>query len=286
MDWLDALGQLRRERLPAVLLTVLEVRGHAPRDAGAKMVVGTTGLWGSVGGGNLEITAVERARELLRGDLRGAPEVLEFGLSEHAADQRHGRQCCGGVVRLLIEPVPVRPTVAIFGLGHVGLELARVLSRHAVDLVLVDSRSEQVIAAAGLPAGPAGVDVRHEPAPEVVLAALPPEAVTLVLTHDHAEDLAICDMALRTPGLGEIGLIGSRAKWSRFRVALRDAGHTPERIDAIRCPIGVPDLEGKDPAVIAVSVAADLLRLLQPAPSTPSAHATPSTPSDSSEVAR
>lgn len=168
MDWLDALGQLRRDRLPAVLLTVLDVRGHAPRDAGAKMVVGPTGLWGSVGGGNLEITAVERARELLRetrqpSGLRGGPEVLEFGLSEHAPAE-HGRQCCGGVVRVLIEPVPVRPTVAIFGLGHVGLELARVLTRLDLDLVLVDSRSEHVVAAAGLPAGPAEVDVRHEPA--------------------------------------------------------------------------------------------------------------------------
>ena len=90
----------------------------------------------------------------------------------------------------------------------------------------------------------------------------------LVLTHDHAEDLAICDQALRTPALGEIGLIGSSAKWARFRTRLLEERHTSERVDAIRCPIGTPDLEGcgKEPAVVAVSVAADLLRLLHPAP--------------------
>ena len=128
---------------------------------------------------------------------------------------------------------------------------------------VVDRRAAQP--RAPVPPGPAGIDLRHEPAPETVLAGLPPGAVVLVLTHDHAEDLAICDMALRTHGLGEIGLIGSAAKWSRFRTRLLGEGHTDEQVDAIRCPIGVPDIAGKEPAVIAVSVAADLLRLLQPA---------------------
>ena len=65
MDWLAALTQLRAEGAPGVLVTVAEVRGHAPRDAGAKMLVGTDQTWGSVGGGNLEETAVRRAREMI-----------------------------------------------------------------------------------------------------------------------------------------------------------------------------------------------------------------------------
>ena len=54
--------------------------------------------------------------------------MLESRLSPHASHD-HGRQCCGGEVRLLLEPISVRPTVAIFGVGHVGLELARILFR-------------------------------------------------------------------------------------------------------------------------------------------------------------
>ena len=50
MDWLAAVQQLRREGRPGVLVTVVEVRGHAPRDPGAKLVVGTDQIWGSVGG--------------------------------------------------------------------------------------------------------------------------------------------------------------------------------------------------------------------------------------------
>ena len=65
MDWLSAVQQLRDDGEPGVLVTVIEVRGHAPREAGAKMVVSREASWGSVGGGNLEATAVARAREMM-----------------------------------------------------------------------------------------------------------------------------------------------------------------------------------------------------------------------------
>src|ERR1700733_14515758 len=93
MDWLRAVQQLRHDGQPGVLVTVIEVRGHAPREAGPKMVVSREYSWGSVGGGNLEATAVARARELMSS---GAvePEVLELRLSPHARSE-HGRQCCG-----------------------------------------------------------------------------------------------------------------------------------------------------------------------------------------------
>ena len=65
MDWLRAAQQLRHDGQPGVLVTVVEVRGHAPREAGAKMVVSRDRSWGSIGGGNLEATAVARAREMM-----------------------------------------------------------------------------------------------------------------------------------------------------------------------------------------------------------------------------
>ena len=83
------------------------------------------------------------------------------------------------------------------------------------------------------------------------------------MTHDHAEDYALCDAALRLPQpLGSIGLIGSAAKWTRFAAQLAELGHGPEAIARITCPIGLPGITGKDPAVIAVAVAAALLQTL------------------------
>jgi len=265
VDWLTALAQLRAEGAPGVLVTVAEVRGHAPRNPGAKMVIGTEQTWGSVGGGNLEETAVRRAREMISSGTR-ATEVLESRLNEHARND-HGRQCCGGEVRLLLEPFPARPTVAIFGVGHVGFELARILSRLEIQLQLVDSRTEQLdqLRLAEVTAGPADVTVHRAIIGEFVLERLPVGAHVLIMTHDHAEDFALCDAALRLAGQrrwGSLGLIGSSAKWARFQHNLQAAGHDRNAIAQITSPIGLPTITGKDPAVIAVGVAAALIPLL------------------------
>lgn len=276
MDWLAAAERLRGERRAAVLVTVSEVRGHAPRDAGAKMVValpdqGVAGSaraipesWGSVGGGNLEETALHRAGELLAGP-PGPPELLTVRLSDRAPTE-HGRQCCGGEVTLLFEHLPVRPAVAVFGAGHVGLELARILSRQPLELHLVDSRADRVRPAglAFLDDGPATLHVHHAPLPEVALGELPSGTHVLVMTHDHAEDLAICDAALRCEHLASIGLIGSSAKWRRFRQALAVEGHPATAVERIRCPVGSPQLVGKDPPTIALGIAVELLARLAP----------------------
>ena len=262
MHWLAAVERLRSTREAGVLVTVADVRGHAPRDAGAKMVVAAARTWGSVGGGNLEETAVARARAML---VTGAtaPEQLTLGLSDKARTQ-HGRQCCGGEVTLLLEPLPVVPSVAVFGVGHVGLELARVLASHDLDLHLVDSRAGQLTPErlAVLDDGDARVHVHHSPVPELALGAVPAGTHVLVMTHDHAEDFAVCDATLRCSHLASVGLIGSAAKWTRFRTGLAVEGHDATTIERIRCPIGLPGLPGKEPPAIAVSVAAELLGIL------------------------
>ena len=266
MHWLAAVGRLRDHREAGVLVTVADVRGHAPRDAGAKMVVAADGSWGSVGGGNLEQTAVARARELLElGILR--PEMVESELNEHVRNA-HGQQCCGGVVRLLLEPLPAWPTVAIFGVGHVGYELARVLSRLELRLHLVDSRAAELdpLRLADVTSGVAEVSIHRAVLGELVLERLPRGSHVLIMTHDHAEDFALCDAAIRNPGLASIGLIGSRAKRARFATRLAHAGHSPAAIQRIQCPIGLAGITGKEPAVIAISVAAALVAAMESAP--------------------
>lgn len=250
MQWHEAVAQLRATRTPGVLVTVAAVRGHAPRDSGAKMVVTADRTWGSVGGGNLEAVAIERARA-------GDAGLVTVNLSEKAPYE-HGVQCCGGEVTLLLEPLPVVPSVAIFGVGHVGLELAHILSRHDLDLHLVDSRPQHLTHR--FDDQLARIVVHEVPVlPELVFAELPPGTHVLVMTHDHAEDLALCDAALRTPGLASIGLIGSAAKWTRFQERLRELGHDDAALSRITTPIGHPAIAGKEPAVIALSVAVALL---------------------------
>jgi xanthine dehydrogenase accessory protein XdhC len=277
VDWLEAVQQLRAARTPSVIVTMAMVRGHAPRNGGAKMVVSADGLFGTVGGGNLEATAIDRARDLLSAGA-AEPELLTLMLSDKSTTE-YGVQCCGGEVTMLLEPVRVVPSVAIFGIGHVGLELARILSRHEIELDLIDSRAEMIaperLGAPGAPGASgaqgaladavANVRVHHLPVPEAGLALLPPGAHVLIMTHDHVEDLAIVDTALRTDGVASIGLIGSRSKWARFQKQLRETGHDDAALARVTTPIGIPGIRSKDPAAIAVSVAARIMQLVEEA---------------------
>ena len=259
MDWLNAVSDLRTGRQAGVIVTLANVRGHAPRKGGAKMVVSADGVWGTVGGGNLEATAIARARTMIADSVR-EPELFSLSLSDKAPVE-FGVQCCGGEVTMLLEPVPVAPAVAIFGVGHVGLELARILSRHDLELFLIDSRPEQLAKErlAPLDDGLARVHVHQVSVPESILSELPNATHVLIMTQDHAEDIALCDFALRQSGLASIGLIGSSAKWARFRRVLKAEGHSDEELARIATPIGMPGLTAKEPAAIAVSVAMSLL---------------------------
>jgi xanthine dehydrogenase accessory factor len=237
------------------------------------MLVTASEVLGSVGGGNLEAGAVDRAREILAAASAGEtadPEFLDFALNDRVPYD-HGRQCCGGEVTVLLEHLPVVPAVAVFGCGHVGLELARILSRQDAELWFCDSRPDRVQAvadevAAAASVCPATVHTVHSMLPESVVEDLPAGTHVLVMTHDHGEDLHLCEALLtrlrETDDLGPVGMIGSSVKWTRFRKKLADAGFSSDEIDRITCPIGLPDLGGRHPATIAVSVSAQLLRRL------------------------
>ncbi len=276
MNWLKALTHLAEQQQSAVLITLVAVRGHAPREAGAKMVVSADGCWDSIGGGNLEATAIAKARALLRpvSNLQtaqvSASQLLTLRLSDSAPNE-YGRQCCGGEVTLLLEPVlKVRPSIALFGMGHIGLELALILSRLPINLYLIDSRESQLSLSrlSGLQpneskSSEAVLHIKHSLIPELELAELPTGTHLLIFTHDHAEDAALCDAALRRPDLGFIGLIGSASKWGRFRQQLKAEGHSETALARITTPIGLAGIGGKRPAEIAISVAAQLLQVMQ-----------------------
>ncbi len=281
MTWLASAADLVAAGQAFVIVTVVTVRGHAPRDAGAKMLVTPDDTHGSIGGGNLEQTAVLDARARLASG-EDVPSLRVHTLTPHRGE--HGVQCCGGEVSLLFETIrPVRPVVAIFGAGHVGQALCQVLALLPVDVRLIDSRIERL---ALTPAGPGvgGPRQIHAPVPEAAIADLPITAHAVVMTHDHAEDLAIIDTLLRrrasapAGAAGYIGLIGSATKWARFRRELTSLGHDEAALALVTTPIGArtatrptPDEQSqvlapqeplKLPAAIAVATAAELIEVL------------------------
>ena len=263
MQWFENLARLTEQKVPLVLVTLLSVRGHAPREAGAKMLVTAEAAYGSIGGGNLEATAITLARKLL-GSSGPTPQIHTLRLTENAPAE-HGVQCCGGEVQVLLEVVtPARPTVAIFGVGHVGLALAKVLSILPVELWLVDSRAEMLTdeRLRPLQQEQARLRVFHAPILDGIVNDLPAGAHLIIMTHDHAEDLFVLEAALRRSDLGFIGLIGSAVKWRNFQHKLLQQGLSQADLARVTCPIGLPLTRSKAPEAIAIATAGQLLPLL------------------------
>jgi xanthine dehydrogenase accessory factor len=176
---------------------------------------------------------------------------------------------------LLIETLATSHTVLwLYGAGHVGQALIRVLAELPFEVTWIDSRAEL------LPAGlPDNVHPLCAQAPVDTVPLAPAAARFLVMTHDHALDYALCRAILARGDPAWLGLIGSKSKGARFRSRLARDGLAPEAIRRLTCPIGVEGVESKWPAAIAVGVAAQLLRSAEPSGAAPSREdATRSTP--------
>ena len=248
------------KRLNAVLVEVVEALGSTPREVGAWMIVGPDTLAGTIGGGELEYRAILRARSMLAEDAPDATLDLPLGPALN--------QCCGGFTRLAVRRLTpavqaelnaritaergTRPTVCLYGAGHVGRAVASALATLPCRVVWADARPGL------LDDAPAGIEVRALD-PISAAADAPKGAFHLVMTHSHPLDLDVCATVLKRGDFTWLGLIGSTTKRARFESRLTAAGVAPRLLARLVCPIGIDGIKGKEPAVIAASVAAQLL---------------------------
>ncbi|CUJ84021.1 xanthine dehydrogenase accessory protein XdhC [Ruegeria denitrificans] len=294
---LEALREAVKTHGTVTRVVIAAIKGSSPREVGAAMLVWQNGQSGTIGGGVLEYEAVKVARtQTVRSRLThhalgpdmgqccgGAVSLFSEVFDANAVDALDDtvivRSASDGdiplsVKRLLaaargqgiapqpqlidgwmVEPVhkPAR-TLWIWGAGHVGRALVDVL--HPLpDLAItwVDTAPERFPETI-----PTGVTSVPAAKPAELVRHAPPDAEHLVLTYSHNLDLELCNRLL-SHDFRIAGLIGSATKWARFRSRLAALGHAPERINRITCPIGDTGL-GKHPQMIAVGVAAELLR--------------------------
>jgi xanthine dehydrogenase accessory factor len=298
---------LARDAWPVVRVVVAEVRGSAPREPGACMLVSASGSAGTIGGGHLEWRACAEARALLA-DPDPRPPVR---LSHLVLGPALG-QCCGGAVRLwlerftpadlpllttaaqrlaagepvlilteaeggavtrrllpwrpghrmrvnpdapvrLLEPLAPAAPLWLYGAGHVGQALLRILTGLPFAITWIDTRAD--LFPQPLPPQVRTLAPAH---PLDTVEQTPAAARILVMTHDHALDYALCRALLPRP-FAWLGLIGSKSKAARFRSRLARDGLTPAQITRLTCPIGMTAIGSKLPAAIAVGIAARLL---------------------------
>lgn len=310
--WIDTARAQLSQHAAVVRVTVATLRGSAPREPGASMVVVADGTVGTIGGGQLEWRATAAARELLS-HAGAAVRITDLVLGPDLG------QCCGGRVALWLERltrndlpwlsaaarrmrqrhslvivteftsttlsrrflrssvgVPgvalrrlsdthvtlleelhaPRPHLWIFGAGHVGQAVVRLLAELALfDIDWIDSRAD--LLPANLPEGVTGLVCA---APPQRVAAAPPGTRYLVLTHDHALDYELCRVILSRADAAWLGLIGSASKSARFRSRLLRDGLDRAAISGLTCPIGIRNIPSKLPGAIAIAIAAQLLQ--------------------------
>jgi xanthine dehydrogenase accessory factor len=335
-EWIDELSEQIAGGNPCVLVTVAGIRGSAPREVGAKMIVTDREAIGTIGGGQLEYKCTQIACSALRNHER-ASRIRKFSLGANCG------QCCGGVVDVLFEPIvaekpawldelqtahgrreaiviatdshnkyliaesgdcvyppncavdegllvealhvlsdkksarmvklnlngsndgdvllePVVTTdlnIAVFGAGHVGAATVNTLSSLDCDIRWIDGRRNVFPQCL-----PKNVQRIESDRPALEVSAMPAGTYYLVMTHSHPLDQEIIQQILARDDFAYCGLIGSVSKRRRFEKRLRKLGMTQSRIDKITCPIGIDGIDGKKPAEIAISVAAELLQIV------------------------
>ncbi len=254
MKPLDLYAQLQdcmRAHTPHVLVTLIAVRGGAPQDIGAKMIVTSQGLLcGTVGGGQMEATCIHYAEQMIAD--RRAHALCTWNLQTDIG------MTCGGEVTLFFEGGFLSPwSIAVFGAGHVAQALVPLLAQLDAQITCIDDRQAWLDR---LP-NANNVALICESSPTTAVSMVPREAFVVVMTQGHHYDLPILE-ALYNSGqpFPYVGMIGSSVKAIRTRKQLLDLGVSKQWAAALHSPIGLP-IGGNHPVEIAVSITAQLLQV-------------------------
>jgi xanthine dehydrogenase accessory factor len=237
------------------------------------MAVFAEDFLGTIGGGHLEFEAIAEARRCLTANVTSESDHFDkrFALGPSLG------QCCGGALVLRFERVDQNDAprligilqkqaadtfqpLALFGGGHVGKALVKVLAPLPFDVRWIDSRDEIFP-----PDIESHVVCEHSNPVHAAVPELAPFSRVLIMSFSHAEDLDIVAACLlrqrQQQDLPFVGLIGSATKWATFKKRLAERGFSEAECAHITCPIGIPGIAGKEPEVIAVAVAAQLLQV-------------------------
>lgn len=201
---------------------------------------------GTIGGGELERRAVLRAVRVAHS---GVPERMAVHTTRDLG------MCCGGRMEIYVEPLMTKLPITLFGAGHVAHATAPLLSGLDFAVTVVDDRPELLTAERF----PDCNLIEADPVTHARALEGGDDQWWLVFTHDHKRDQDVVEALLPRP-CAWVGMIGSQAKVARFLVRYRAAGLEEQLLQKLSAPVGL-DIGSETPAEIAVSIAAELIRV-------------------------
>lgn len=303
-NWIAAANHLIGDETAVAHAVIISVRGSAPRELGANMLISENQIWNTIGGGSLEFEVMEQARRLIK-EIGLKVEGINRKVLNLALGPDMG-QCCGGTVKVLLEILSqadinklskhskklvvlehplksgastevlrtdedknfkpflkkesfILPTARkldplfIYGAGHVGRALVKIIEHTDFDIHWVDIDEKRF---------PEGSTSNFSKVialdPALIASHAPSNAYHVIITHSHPLDEAICFALLSKDKFRFCGLIGSKTKNARFRSRLSKMGIKAEQLKKLTCPIGIDEINSKQPVKVAISIAAQL----------------------------
>jgi xanthine dehydrogenase accessory factor len=256
------LAELELKGTPVALCTVVRATGSVPRHAGSKMLVFTDGsIEGSIGGGEMEGRVIAAARQTLSD---GEAKVLSFSLSDPSQGDPG---VCGGEVEVFVEPMGSRPTLVVFGGGHVGKAVVHLARWLGFRTVVADDRAEFASAEA-IPDADEHLVCTLSELPQRV--SIDGQTYLVLTTRGVPIDVEGLPALLDTAA-AYIGVIGSRRRWETAGAELEAKGVPREKLDRVTSPMGL-ELNAETPEEIAVSILSEIIRLRRGGSGAPMRH--------------
>lgn len=251
--FLDKIKELKQSHTPFVIVTLSSIKGSAPQNLGAKIIITLSDIaFGTIGGGKIESHCINVARDLLNSSDNDYAKSYKWNL------QKDIGMTCGGEVAMLFEiskPL-AKWNIVIFGAGHVSQALTRILLTLDCKLTVIDNRQEWL----NLLPNDDKLTTILNPLMEEEVKSLAENSYVALMTMGHAKDVPILAQALKNRKFPFIGVIGSKSKKNAIHTELKSLGVSPDQLQSLKCPIGL-DIGSNSPSEIAISITAQLLQL-------------------------
>lgn len=246
MNIYEKISELIAANTPCTFCTIVKTKGSTPRKAGSKMIVLEDGkIFGTVGGGAIEMAAIQEAKALIK---TGGCLLKEYQLEDDLSMK------CGGFAEIYFESILNAPSLYIFGAGHVGRAVGKISSELGFRITFFDERpdiyKEFLIEGTECISGNY-IDMIDE-------AKFDDNTYIVILTHKHQFDEEVLAAVIHKPH-AYVGVIGSKRKAAEIRKKFIDNKILPEEeFNKIDLPIGIA-FRTETPEEIAVSIVAKLI---------------------------
>ena len=250
-DIYEEIVRVKKEGIPAALATVTAVRGSSPGKEHFKMLVCQDGsIFGSVGGGELESQVIEKAKRIM---VTEKAEEFDFNLTE--TGENPSGMLCGGNVSIFIEPI-VNHFAYIFGGGHIGLSLNKILNMVGFSTIIIDDR-EEFSNKERFPSAMETIAGDYEKVMSNLKLNKP--SYIIVTTRGHSFDEEVLEWAIKQDAK-YVGMIGSKRKVITIYEHLKSRGVSQEVLDKVYSPIGLK-IGAQTAEEIAVCIAAEIIQV-------------------------